>query len=104
MELAIPIPLYIDNVTYRYRAMAKKKAMKAKKETKTASVTKARKAKDATKEDKDTDKRTFTRRELAQLITDAMFRNLWQTPQQRSWEDCVYEGDFITDVIFDESS
>ena len=32
-----------------------------------------------------------------------MFRNMWQTPQQRSWEDCVYQGDFITDRILDET-
>ena len=89
--------------------MPKIKAMKAKKETKKVSK-KALKAMTISEKDETEtyphllEKRTFTRRELSALISDAMFFCLWQTPQERAWDDCVYEGDFITDVIYDRLS
>ena len=73
-----------------------KKAMKAK--PKKAMKAKPKKAND------ETEKRTFTRRELAALITEAMFFHLWQTPEQAAASDCTYEGNLIADVIFDELS
>ena len=90
--------------------MPKMKAMKAKKETKKVSKMKALRTMTTSEKDETEtyphllEKRTFTRRELSDLISRAMFYCLWQTPQQRDWNDCVYEGDFITDVIFDELS
>ena len=46
--------------------------------------------------------RTFTRDELREKVTDAMYSVQDCTQDFRSWEQCVYEGDRIADALFDE--
>ena len=52
--------------------------------------------------DKDEETRTFTRTELFAHISEEMHGMLWHGTK-RPWSRCVYEADFITERIFDNT-